>query len=372
MVGSIAIARGAIAIPVPEHQLQAPTQKKPVNTNSHPSAATSSPVKSLPLPVRVGLVGTGFAAKLRAETLQGDDRATLVAVAGHTAMKTERFAQTYQAEAIGSWQQLVERNDIDLVMISLVNSAHGDIVARSLQAGKHVVVEYPLCLDAIAAKELISLASQRQLLLHVEHIELLGGLHNALKASLPEAGEVTYARYATITPQRPVPLKWTYNLNLFGFPFVGALSRLHRFTDLFGSVATVSAQARFWEASEPDYYTACLCTAQLRFTSGAIADLIYGKGDQFSKGERKFEVHGEKGTLIFDGDRGELVRLDEVTPLSVGTRRGLFARDTTMVLDYLTAGKPLYVEPTASAYTLKVADAVRRAAQTQETISLEN
>ena len=323
---------------------------------------------SVDRPIRVGIVGTGYAAKLRAETLQKDDRAHLVAIVGHNPEKTAEFSQTYQVKAENSWQQLVERDDIDLVTICNINKEHGAIASSALQNHKHVVVEYPLALDVAQAEELITLAKAQKKLLHVEHIELLGGLHQALKQHLPQIGAVFYARYSTITPQHPAPRKWTYNQDLFGFPLCGAISRIHRLTDLFGTVATVSCQNRYWGTDSEFFYQACLCTAQLRFNSGVVAEVIYGKGETLWQDERKFIVHGEKGGLIFDKDEGVLVQAQETTPIELGSRRGLFALDTAMVLDYLLTNTPIYVQAEASLYALKVADAARRSAQLGETI----
>lgn len=331
---------------------------------------TSSPF-SATCPVRVGVVGTGYAAKLRAETLQKDARSTLVAVVGHTPEKTEAFSQTYQTEAVSSWQQLVERSDLDLVIVCTINRDHGAIANAALETGKHVVVEYPLSLDVGEAEEVIALAQAQGKLLHVEHIELLGGLHQALKQSLPAIGKVFYARYSTINPQRPAPRRWTYQSKLFGFPLTAALSRLHRLTDLFGSVATVSCHTRF-SGTDSEFLKACLCTAQLSFTSGLMAEVTYGKGETLWQNERKFEVHGENGGLIFDGEQGVLVQGEETTPIEVGSRRGLFAKDTGMVLDHLIEGTAMYVTPSASLYTLKVADAARRSAETGQTVVLED
>jgi biliverdin reductase len=319
------------------------------------------------LPIRAGLVGTGFAAKLRAEALQSDSRSRLVAVSGHTPEKTQEFARNHEAIALDSWQQLVEHPDLDLVIICTINRDHGAIAQAALEAGKHVVVEYPLSLDPVEAESLIALAEAQGKLLHVEHIELLGGLHQALRQALPEIGNPFYARYITIMPQHPAPRRWTYHPEQFGFPLSGALSRIQRFTDLFGNVATVSCQSRFWEAS--DYYKACLCTAQLRFTNDLIAEVTYGKGEVFWQGLRNFEVHGEQGTLVFEGDQGSLIRGEERIPIEVGGRRGLFGKDTAMVLDYLVEGTPLYVSAAASLYALKVADAARQSADRKEAIT---
>lgn len=323
------------------------------------------------MPLKVGLVGTGYAAKLRAQTLQSDPRSDLVAIAGHTPEKTQEFAQTYQALALDSWQELVERPDLDLVVICTINRDHAAIARAALTAGKHVVVEYPLALEPKAAEEAIALAQAQGKLLHVEHIELLGGVHQALRQSIREIGTAFYARYCTINPQHPAPRKWTYNPALFGFPLSGALSRLHRLVDLFGEVVSISTQARFWQ-EDPEFYSACLCTTRLRFSSGLIGEVIYGKGKTFFQAERKFEVQGEQGTLIFDGEEGKLVRGETTAPIEVGSRRGLFAKDTKMVLDHLLEGTPLYVTPAESLYTLKVADAARESAETGQTVYLKN
>lgn len=321
-------------------------------------------------PIRAGLIGTGYAAARRAEALQADLRSRLVAVSGHTLETTQKFAHTHQALAVDSWQELVAHPDVNLVIICTINRDHGAIARAALDAQKHVVVEYPLAFDPQEAESLIDLAQANGKLLHVEHIELLGGLHEALRQSLPEIGNPFYARYVTITPQRPAPRRWTYHPELFGFPLNGALSRISRLTDLFGKVASVSCQSRFWEAG--DYYTACLCTAQLRFTSGLIAEVTYGKGEAFWQGLRNFEVHGEQGTLLFEGERGRLIRGEEQHPIAVGGRRGLFKKDTCMVLDCLVDGTPLYTSPTESCYALKVADAARQSATIGEAMTLDD
>ncbi|MEG4961537.1 MULTISPECIES: Gfo/Idh/MocA family oxidoreductase [unclassified Microcoleus] len=322
-------------------------------------------------PIRVGIVGTGFAAKLRAETVQADGRSNLVAVAGRTPDKTAAFCQGFGAEAAVSWRKLVERDDLDLVIVCTVNRDHGAIVLAALENGKHVVVEYPLSLDVSEAERAIELAAQQQKLLHIEHIELLGGLHQAIKESLPLVGKVFYARYVTIAPQRSVPQRWTFQHSLFGFPLVGAISRLHRFTDLFGEVASINCQTQFWD-TQADFYKACLCNAQLRFANGLVAEAVYGKGETFWQSENIFTIYGEEGTLVFTPESGQLIQGENRHNIKVGTRRGLFAKDTEMVLEYLLNGTPLYVNNASSLYALKVADAARRSSEIGQNVALRS
>jgi biliverdin reductase len=324
------------------------------------------------LPLRVGIVGTGFAAKIRAQTLIAESRTAVVGVAGRNRARTAEFAESLQIAAIDSWQQLIAMPEVDLVVVATINGEHGEIVRAAIAAGKHVIVEYPLAIDYHQAVEIVELAAANKVMLHVEHIELLGGLHQTMREWWDRLGELHYARYSTIVTQRPIPQKWTFNRAEFGFPLIAALSRLHRFSDLFGAVETVSCQNRYW-GGVGDYYTTCLCTAQLRFkNSNAIGEVVYGKGEGLWENSRKFEVHGAAGALIFDGDAGVFITNETSTPLDIAARRGLFAKDLELVLEHLFAGAPIYVTPAASLATLRVAEATRRSAETNRTISVDS
>ncbi|AFZ36374.1 oxidoreductase domain protein [Stanieria cyanosphaera PCC 7437] len=317
-------------------------------------------------PVKVGIVGTGYAAKKRAEALAVDSRAKLISVTGNTPEKLQDFSQNFSVTSINSWEQLINQPELDLIFICTINRDHGAIAQAALEADKHVVVEYPLALNPQQAAAIIALAKAKSKLLHVEHIELIGGVHQAICQNLSEVGNVVYARYATISPQKHFSRRWSYHREMFGFPLSAALSRVHRLTDLFGTVATVACQTRYWNASEDNYFTACLCNAQLRFTNGVIAEITYAKGNVFWHGYRNFEIHGDQGTLIFEGETGKLIRGNEIIPLEVTSRRGLFAKDTKMVLDCLLEGRPLYLQPEASLEALKVADVARQSAETNQ------
>jgi biliverdin reductase len=321
------------------------------------------------LPIRVGIVGTGFAAKVRARTVREEVRTELVGVAGGNIDRSREFAAEFGAVAAASWQELVDRSDIDLIIVGTTNDRHAEVVRGALMAGKHAIVEYPLALDPKIGAELVALADERDLLLHVEHIELLGSLHQTMRQWIGEIGQIHFARYSTIAPQRPAPQKWTFHRTQFGFPLSGALSRLHRFSDLFGQVESVYCQNQYW-GNNGDYFQTCLCTAQLKFTDGPIAEVIYGKGEGLWQDSRKFEVHGEHGALIFNGDEGVLIQADTTKPLELGSRQGLFAQDTQYVLDALLEGKNNYISPSQSVATLRVADAARISAASGSSVKL--
>ncbi|OKH16078.1 Gfo/Idh/MocA family protein [[Limnothrix rosea] IAM M-220] len=309
---------------------------------------------------QVGIVGTGYAAKCRADAFRQDSRGSLRVVTGYRRSSRENFAAKYQLEPIATWQELVQRSDLDVVVICNINREHGAIAKAALEADKHVVVEYPLALDPVEAAALIDLAKTKQKLLHVEHIEILGSLHQTIRSYLPKLGQVFYARYITLAPKRhPLP-HWTFHYEDYGFPLVAALSRVNRLIDLFGEVQTVRGAADFLPAAQAGYYQGCLCSAQFKFQSDVIAHLTYGKGSQVMAGDRRFTICGDQGTLDFNGSQGTLTQGETVTPIELGSRRGVFKQDTTAVLDYLAEGKPLYIQPEQSLYALEIADQIRR------------
>lgn len=321
-------------------------------------------------PLRVGIVGSGFVAKLRAEIFSQDPRITVVAIAGNPE-KTQAIAQEFAIPNVHQyWSELVVRPDIDLVVICNVNRDHGAVVGQALRSGKHVIVEYPLSFNLAEAEELVKLAQQQNLMLHVEHIELLGGVHQLVMEHLAKVGNPFYARYSTKSPQRPVPDKWTYKPDLFGFPLTAAVSRLNRIIVLFGKVKAVSCQLRYRGDHLPHYFTSCVCNAQLQFENGVLADVSYSKGEDFWHPERVMELQGSQGALIFSGDKGKLVTADGEMELDAGTTRGLFKKDTENVLSHLFTGTPLYTSHESILHSLAVANAAEKSAATNQIVTL--
>ena len=252
-----------------------------------------------------------------------------------------------------------------------MSALHGEIAEAALNAGKHVVVEYPLSLNLVQAERLLAIAAAKNLLLHVEHIELLGGPHKAMRSHLPSIGTARYVSYRTLNPQHPAAMKWTYQPVLFGFPFCGALSRVHRLTNLFGKVSAVDCCTQVVEnATRPEFYSSVLSSGRLQFESGLIAELTYGKGEGFWMARRDVEIQGSMGALTFVRNDGLLITASGTQKVEVAPRKGLFVKDTEEVLAYLCEGHPLYIDAAESVYALIVADALRRASESAQTVLL--
>src|SRR6185503_13091617 len=108
--------------------------------------------------VRVAIAGTGFigAVHARSARLAG---ASLVGVAASSPESARRAAAALGAErAFESADELVAADDIDVVHICTPNHLHVPLAEAALAAGKHVILEKPIALDADSAQALTDAA----------------------------------------------------------------------------------------------------------------------------------------------------------------------------------------------------------------------
>ncbi len=86
--------------------------------------------------VNIGIIGTGFIAKILAPEVQPSSKARLAAVSSRTLAKAEDFVASYPgAVAVEGADRLIARDDVDAVYISTPTSAKEDVASRALAAG---------------------------------------------------------------------------------------------------------------------------------------------------------------------------------------------------------------------------------------------
>jgi len=116
-------------------------------------------------PVRWGFLGAGFVASRGvAPVVHEAFNAVLQVVA---ARDLDRARSLEPVRAVASYAEVCTADDVDAVYLSLPNDAHLPWVLAALEAGKHVLCEKPLALDAAQVAEL-SAAAQRSGALLVE------------------------------------------------------------------------------------------------------------------------------------------------------------------------------------------------------------
>jgi predicted dehydrogenase len=119
--------------------------------------------------VRWGILGTGKIAKAFASALKETPGAVLAGVGSRTLQGAQAFADEFGAQpgtkAYGSYEELADAGDIDLVYVGTPHPAHVDNVRLLLNAGKGVLCEKPFTMNRQQAEELVALAREKKLFL---------------------------------------------------------------------------------------------------------------------------------------------------------------------------------------------------------------
>ncbi|MFK4089974.1 Gfo/Idh/MocA family protein [Kribbella sp. NPDC020789] len=107
------------------------------------------------MPLEIGLIGATAIAARTMLAPAAKENARVRAVAASDAVRAKEFANWHGIEVVHeNYAALLADPQIDAVYISLHNSAHHRWAVRAAVAGKHVIVEKPLCLTADEVAEL--------------------------------------------------------------------------------------------------------------------------------------------------------------------------------------------------------------------------
>lgn len=100
-------------------------------------------------PLRWGIAGPGAIAAEMAAALTTSDEAEIVAVGSRSGERARRFAEDHGiARAHGSYADLFADDEVDVVYVATPHSSHAELTIAALDAGRHVLCEKPLGLDA--------------------------------------------------------------------------------------------------------------------------------------------------------------------------------------------------------------------------------
>jgi predicted dehydrogenase len=91
-------------------------------------------------------------------------RFNLAAIASRGVSKAESIAKQYQGVAWGTYDEIINDKNIDLVYIPLPNSMHYEWIMKALKSGKHVLCEKSLVTEYPHIEEIISYARKQKLL----------------------------------------------------------------------------------------------------------------------------------------------------------------------------------------------------------------
>lgn len=94
----------------------------------------------------IGIVGCGMIAEFHAHAIRMTQGLTLVGACSRTPESARRFCEGHQLRCFESYEQMLACPEIDAVSLCTPSGDHCSQILQALDAGKHVVVEKPMCI----------------------------------------------------------------------------------------------------------------------------------------------------------------------------------------------------------------------------------
>jgi predicted dehydrogenase len=268
------------------------------------------------VPLRVGVIGTGFGTQVQIPAFRAHPRVDVAAVCSGTPGRAQAVAAEFGIpRAFDDYADLVAA-EVDLVSITAPPHLHHQMAMAAVAAGRHVLCEKPMALDAAEAAEMLATAEQRGVVHLVDH-ELRFNPNRRKVKSLIDDGFIGRPRLAMITvvgsgrANPSQPWSWWSDLGQGG----GLLNAQgsHQIDLLrywLGEVESVSGTTRTFINERPteDGGTFRTVTADdaatytLRFASGAMGVITLTAAAAHGTGPRA-ELWGSEGTLRLDEER---------------------------------------------------------------------
>ncbi len=116
--------------------------------------------------IRWGILGPGKIAHSFAKDLQLVEDGKLMAVASRNIGRAKEFSVQYDAEfAFGTYQELLECSDVDVIYIATPHTGHMEWAIKAMEHGKHVLCEKPLGVNLQEVQKIITAAQKNKVFL---------------------------------------------------------------------------------------------------------------------------------------------------------------------------------------------------------------
>jgi predicted dehydrogenase len=244
--------------------------------------------------LKIGLMGYGFAgATFHAPVIEHCGRASVAAIATG---QTERARADYpHAKIVADLDALLALDEIDCIVIATPNDTHFDLARRTLEAGKHVVVDKPVTLTAADAHTLANIALARGKLFAPSHNRRWDGDFLTVRDLLAriELGRVTQYESHFDRFRPGVRQRWREDVTRGGgLLFDLGPHLIDQALALFGAPQTVSATVRTHrdDASAPDY-------VHIQLGYGEFEAVLHASALTAIPGPR-FAIHGTRGSYV--------------------------------------------------------------------------
>jgi len=153
--------------------------------------------------LKVGIIGVGGISHLHLSAYKKHNRVELVAIADINEANLANAGDQFDVpenRRFTDYKKMLKLKDLQAVSVCTPNWLHAPVTVDALNAGKHVLTEKPMAMNAVEAKKMLDAAKRHRRKLHVGHNHRFD--HSALFAKELIAGgklgEIYYARVQAV------------------------------------------------------------------------------------------------------------------------------------------------------------------------------
>ncbi len=349
--------------------------------------------------VRFGIVGLGMG-RGRAQIVKDTPGAELVAVCDIWEERGRQAQQELGCEWIRDYDEMLKRDDIDVIGVWTPSGMHCDFAVRALQAGKHVCMTKPMDIHVAACDAAIEAAEKAGLVLAVDFESRYSPINHQIRSAL-QSGAIGKVIAAVLL------MRWFRGQNYYdsGMP-QGWRSRLETEGGSLANQAVHYLDLLQWWLGPVEWVfgrkgtyghnieTEDACVCMLKFASGAMATLltttcsfpdlgteiaITGTTGTVAWKDGKITVfEAAKSTAEFGADQAQYVRPEFAeAPDSVQLDPGDFAVPADLpgniiedMLGAVTQGKPVQCDGYEGRKTVQIIEAVYKSSDTGQPVAI--
>ena len=251
--------------------------------------------------VKWGVLGTANIARgCTIPGMKGADNCELYAIAGRDESKVKSFQQEFGfKKAYVGYDKLLEDPDVQAVYIPLPNHLHKEWVIKALKAGKNVLCEKPLALNAEDAKEMFAAARENNVILMEAYAYLHSPYIASLKADLQSGiiGDVDYIETAFLTQGYVEDIRIHKEMGGGALYDLGCYCTTMILSMTDSEPEYVMADAEFND-NGVDVFTSAIMKLKNGVRAAFTVGMIFPPGTDARKD--RLYIHGSKGTISSD------------------------------------------------------------------------
>ncbi len=263
--------------------------------------------------IKYGVIGCGAIHGVHCEALQNIEGAHLVGVFDIVYDRAEQTATKFGVTPFKTIQELFAA--VDAVTVCVPSGLHAEIGIQAARAGLHVLVEKPIDVTLEKATALVeacedagvkfATVSQHRFSDQVRKLHdaaQSGGLGTLLQ------GDAYIKWYRTQAYYDSGDWRGTWKLDGGGCLINQGVHYIDMIQWIMGGVKSVQAQVR---TAAHDIEVEDIANALVEYKNGAIG-VIQGSTSFYPGLAERLEVHGRHGSVILEGDKPKLWKVDQV------------------------------------------------------------